>query len=98
MTTTTPLRALSRILVKPLPPDEKTKGGIVVPDNAQQPKDEGIVVAVNRWFTRGDVAMEPSVKVGDHVIYSRFMGSDFRFEGVKYHAIHDENLFAVIES
>ena len=74
-----------RILVQRLEEEQKTKGGIIIPDSAKEKPAEGKVVAVGpgRLNKKGDrIAME--LKAGDVVLFSKYGGTDVKIEGVDY--------------
>ncbi len=79
-----------RVLIKPMPREEVTKGGIVLPDTAKEKPMEGKVIAVGpgRFNEEGKrVAMD--VKEGDTVLYAKYAGTEIKF--------HDEDLLIVSE-
>ncbi len=70
-----------RVVIKPLPKEEVSKGGIVIPDTAKEKPQEGEIIAVGpgKLSEEGKrVAME--VKVGDKVIYSKYAGTEFKLD------------------
>ncbi len=80
-----------RVVIKPTPKEEVSKGGIVIPDTAKEKPQEGKIVAVGPGKLSEDgkrIAME--VKVGDKVIYSKYAGTEFK--------VDDEELIIVRES
>lgn len=88
-----------RILVKPLDAEEKTKGGIVLPDTAKEKPQEGEVVAVGKGKADKDgkvLALE--VKVGDRVLYGKYSGTEISGkDGHEYLIMREEDVFAVIK-
>ena len=80
-----------RVVIKPTPKEEVSKGGIVIPDTAKEKPQEGKIIAVGPGKLSEDgkrIAME--VKVGDKVIYSKYAGTEFKLD--------DEELIIVRES
>ena len=74
-----------RVIVKPLEAEEKTKGGIVIPDTAKERPQEGEVIAVGPGKREGDKVIPLEVKVGDKVLYGKFSGTEIRDkEGQEY--------------
>ena len=69
-----------RVLVKPAAAEEKTLGGIIIPDSAKEKPLKGEVVAVGN----GTKDEEMVVKVGDNVLYGKYAGTEIEFEGEKY--------------
>ncbi|MDA8064097.1 MAG: co-chaperone GroES [Thermaerobacter sp.] len=85
-----------RVVVKPSNAEEKTQGGIILPDTAQDKPQEGEIVAVGpgRLLDNGE-RVAPEVKVGDLVIYSRYGGTEVKVEGTEYLIIRESDLLAV---
>ena len=87
-----------RILVKALEAEEKTKGGIVLPDTAKEKPQEGKVVAVGKGKLNQDgklIALE--VKVGDRILYGKYSGTEISTkEGEDYLIMREEDVFAVV--
>ena len=84
-----------RIVVKPLPRDEVTKGGIIIPDTAKEKPQEGEVVAVGpgRVADSGKrIAME--VAVGDKVVYNKYSGTEFKIDDVEYMILRESDIIA----
>jgi len=91
------LRPLAdRVVVKPVQAEEKTKGGIVLPDTAKDKPQEGEVVAVGpgRVLDNGS-KLAPEVKVGDRVIYSKYSGSEVKIDGDEYLIVRESDILAV---
>lgn len=86
-----------KIVVKPIEKEEKTKSGIVLPDTAKEKPQEGEVVAVGPGkFEKGErVPME--VKVGDHVIYSKYGGTEVKVDGEEYLILSQSEVLAIVE-
>ena len=87
-----------RILVKRIDEEEKTKGGIIIPDTAKEKPSEGKVVAVGKGkVLASGKLVEPSVKPGDKVIYGKYAGSDVKVEGVEYKIITESEILAILQ-
>lgn len=87
-----------RILVKRLASEEKTAGGIIIPDSAKEKPAEGEIIAVGsgKLNDSGDrVAME--VKVGDRVLFSKYGGTDVKIEGEDYLIMREDDILGIIE-
>ncbi|HSR36872.1 MAG TPA: co-chaperone GroES [Desulfurivibrionaceae bacterium] len=87
-----------RILVQRLEGEEKTKGGIIIPDTAKEKPAEGKVVAVGngRLNDKGErVAVE--VKVGDRVLFSKYGGTEVKIEGTEYLIMREDDILGVVE-
>ncbi len=86
-----------RVLVKPVQTDEKTSGGIYVPDSAKEKPQKGEVVAVGQGKRNKDGDRIPmDVKEGDIIIYGKYSGSDFSFEGTEYKIMNETDVLAIV--
>ncbi len=87
------------ILVQPAEAEERTKGGIILPDTAQEKPAEGTVVALGegRLLDDGKRAKFQIAKK-DRVIYSKYAGHDIKIDGNDYKVIQESDVYAVIES
>jgi len=87
-----------RVLVEVLEAEEKTKGGIILPDTAKQEKSEGKVVAVGPGKTLESGKVQPiEVKKGDFVIFGKYSGDDFDVDGKKFKILKESEIFATFE-
>jgi chaperonin GroES len=95
----TKLRPLDdNIIVKPADAETKTKGGIVLPDSAQEKPLQGTVVSVGPGRTlRSGKRVEPSVKPGDVVMFGKYSGSDVKVDGVEHKILREAEILAIIE-
>lgn len=83
----------NRVLVEPNKAEEKTASGIIIPDSAQEKPQQGKVVAVS-----DDLKDEqPTVKVGDKVLYGKYGGTELDFEGKDYLMMKESDIYAVIK-
>lgn len=86
-----------RILVKPLEAEEKTKGGIILPDTAKEKPQEGKVVAVGKGRILEDGKVVPlEVKVGDKILYGKYSGTEVKLNGEDHLIIREEDVLAII--
>ncbi|MEZ4332685.1 MAG: co-chaperone GroES [Myxococcota bacterium] len=87
-----------RILVKRVDEEEKTSGGIIIPDTAKEKPQEGKVVAVGpgKTLENGKVA-EPNVKKGDRVLFSKYAGTEITLEGEEHIIIREDDVLAIYE-
>jgi len=87
-----------RVLVEPMEAEEKTKGGIVLPDTAKEKPQQGKVVAVGQGKTleTGEVK-SLEVKVGDKVLYGKYAGTEVTVEGEEYLIIREDDILAIIK-
>ena len=81
-----------RVLIEPAPAEEKTIGGIIIPDTAKEKPLQGTVVAVGR----GTKDEEMVLKAGDTVLYGKYAGTELEFEGIKYLIMRQSDVVAVI--
>jgi chaperonin GroES len=87
-----------RVLVKRLEEEEKTKGGIIIPDTAKEKPQQGKVVAVGNGRTTEDGKVIPmNVKVGEKVLFQKYSGSDIKIEGEEYLILREEEILGIIE-
>lgn len=87
-----------RILVKRLEEEEKTAGGIIIPDSAKEKPAEGEIIAVGpgKLNDHGErVAMD--VKPGDRVLFSKYGGTDVKIEGQDYLIMREDDILGVVE-
>lgn len=81
-----------RVLVKPAPAEEKTIGGIIIPDTAKEKPLQGEVIATGN----GTKDEEMIVKVGDTVLYGKYAGQELEFDGVKYLIMRQSDIVAIL--
>ncbi|MCB0523137.1 MAG: co-chaperone GroES [Saprospiraceae bacterium] len=84
-----------RVIVKPAPADEKTKGGIIIPDTAKEKPQRGEVVAVGPGKSGKD-AYAMTVQVGDIVLYGKFSGQEINYEGVDYLIMREDEILVIL--
>jgi chaperonin GroES len=85
-----------RVVVKPLPYEEKTSGGIVLPDTAKEKPQEGEVVAVGPGkLADNGQRVAPEVKFGDKFIYSKYGGTEIKIDGEEYLILRESDILAV---
>jgi len=86
-----------RILVRPLEAEEKTKGGIILPDTAKEKPQEGRVVAVGKGKVLDDGKVQPlEVKPGDKILYGKYSGTEIKLEDEEHLIIKEEDVLAII--
>jgi len=88
-----------RIVVKPLEAEEKTKGGIVLPETAKEKPHEGKVIAVGKGKVLDSGNIQPlEVKVGDRILYGKYSGNEITTkEGDELLIMREEDILAVIK-
>ncbi|HHY29120.1 MAG TPA: co-chaperone GroES [Syntrophaceticus sp.] len=86
------------VLVKPLSKEEKTEGGIYLPDTAKEKSQEGEIIAVGpgRMLENG-TRVAPEVKEGDKVIYAKYGGTEFKVGDEEYLIMRESDILAVKE-
>ncbi len=97
MATIKPLE--DRILVSPLDAEQTTASGLVIPDTAKEKPQEGKVLAVGpgRFDEDGDKRIPLDVKVDDIVIYSKYGGTEIKYNGEEYLLLSARDVLAVVE-
>ena len=87
-----------RILVKRVDEEEKTSGGIIIPDSAKEKPQEGLVVAVGpgKTLESGEVAT-PGVNAGDRILFSKYAGTDVNVDGDEHIIIREDDVLAIWE-
>jgi chaperonin GroES len=93
------IRPLSdRILVKRIKEEDKTKGGIIIPDTAKEKPQEGKVVAVGKGkMTDGGKLLAPDVKAGDRILFGKYSGSEVRLEDEEHLILREDDILGVLE-
>ena len=86
-----------RVIIKPSPAEEKTKGGIILPDTAKEKPVVGEVVAAGPG-RRGDDGklVPPELKVGDKVLYGKYSGTEVTLDGQEFLIMRESDVFAVV--
>lgn len=88
-----------RILVKRIESEERTSGGIIIPDNAKEKPMEGKVVAIGNGKRLEDGSLaRPDLKVGDSVLFSKYAGSEVKLEGTEHLIMREDDILGVIEN
>ncbi|MBI1852528.1 MAG: co-chaperone GroES [Planctomycetes bacterium] len=87
-----------RVLIKPLETEEKTAGGIVIPDTAKEKPIRGLVEAVGngRVLDNGE-RFDLSLKKGDKVLFGKYSGTEIKIEGVEYKIMKESEVLAKID-
>ncbi|HPE85915.1 MAG: co-chaperone GroES [Bacteroidales bacterium] len=81
-----------RVLVEPAAAEQKTAGGIIIPDTAKEKPQKGVVVAIGPG--KKDEPM--TVKVGDNVLYGKYAGTELSHEGKDYLIMRESDIVAII--
>ncbi|HBV87764.1 co-chaperone GroES [Desulfosporosinus sp.] len=85
-----------RVIIKALPMEEKTKSGIIMPDTAKEKPQEGEVVAAGPGKVEKGERIALEVKVGDRVIYSKYAGTEVKYDGEEYLILKETDILAII--
>jgi chaperonin GroES len=86
-----------RVIVKPEEVEERTKGGIILPDTAKEKPIEGTIIAVgNGKHTDDGKLIEMTVKAGDKVLYGKYSGTEVSIDGEEYLIMRESDIFGII--
>jgi chaperonin GroES len=87
------------VLVKRVDEEEKTKGGIIIPDTAKEKPQEGIVVAVGTGRIEGEGKKKTPLEVrkGDRILFSKYAGTEVTIEGEEHLIMKEEDIIALIK-
>ena len=87
-----------RLIVKRLEEEEKTKGGIIIPDAAKEKPMQGEVIAVGKGKVADDGKVMPlDVKAGDRILFGKYAGTEIKLDGVEYLIMREDDVLGVLE-
>jgi chaperonin GroES len=87
-----------RVIVKRVEEEEKTKGGIIIPDTAKEKPMEGKVIAAGKGKVLEDGKIHPlDVKAGDRVLFAKYAGTEVKIDGEEHLIMREEDILGVIE-
>ena len=87
-----------RVIVKRIEEEEKSKGGIIIPDTAKEKPQEGKIVAVGKGKVGDDGKIIPlDVKVNDRVLFGKYSGSEINIDGEEHLIMREEDILGIIE-
>jgi len=87
-----------RVLVQRIEEPQKTKGGIIIPDTAQEKPTEARVIAVGSGRVLEDGSVRPvEVKKGDRILFGKYSGSEIKLDGEDHIILREEDILAVLE-
>ena len=86
-----------RVLIEAIAKEETTASGIVLPDSAKQKPQEGKVVAVGSGTLKDGVRVALEVKEGDRVLFSKYAGTEIKYEGKEYLIMKESEIHAIFE-
>jgi chaperonin GroES len=87
-----------RVIVKRVEEEEKTKGGIIIPDSAKEKPIEGKVIAVGGGkVLENGKKVAPDIKAGDRVLFSKYAGTEVKIDGEEHLIMREDDILGVIE-
>ena len=87
-----------RIIVERVEEEQKTAGGLIIPDTAKEKPQQGKVVAVGKGKkTEDGKVLELDVKVGDKVLFGKYSGTEIKIEGKEYLMMREDDILGVVE-
>jgi chaperonin GroES len=87
-----------RVIVKRIEEEEKSKGGIIIPDTAKEKPQEGKVVAVGKGKANEDGKITPlDVKVNDLILFGKYSGTEINIDGEEHLIMREEDILGIIE-
>ena len=93
----TPLH--DRILVRRLEGEEKTRGGLIIPDSAKDKPQEGVVVSAGKGKSNEEGKVRPlDVKAGDRILFGKYSGTEVKIDGEEFLIMREEEVLGIIET
>jgi chaperonin GroES len=87
-----------RVIVQRVDEEEKTKGGIIIPDTAKEKPQEGKVISVGKGKANDDGKVIPlDVKVGDKILFGKYSGSEIKINGEEFLIMREDDILGVVE-
>jgi chaperonin GroES len=87
-----------RVVVKRVEEEEKTSGGIIIPDTAKEKPQQGKVLAVGKGRMLEDGKVAPlTVKEGDRILFSKYAGTDIKIDGEEHLIMREDDILAIVE-
>jgi chaperonin GroES len=87
-----------RVIVKRVAEEEKSKGGIIIPDTAKEKPQEGKIVAVGKGKVEENGKVRPlDVKAGDRILFGKYSGTEIRLDGEEHLILREDDILGVIE-
>ena len=87
-----------RVIVKRIEEEEKSKGGIIIPDTAKEKPQEGKVIAVGKGKVNDDGKITPlDIKVNDRILFGKYSGTEINIDGQEHLIMREEDILGVIE-
>ncbi|TAE71622.1 MAG: co-chaperone GroES [Bacteroidetes bacterium] len=86
-----------RVVVEPAVAEERTAGGIIIPDTAKEKPQRGQIVAIGEGkVIENGTLVKPQVKVGDTILYGKYAGTEITIEGKDYLIMREADIFAIV--
>ena len=87
-----------RVIIKRVKEEEKSKGGIIIPDTAKEKPIEGEIIAVGNGKVQEDGSVrKPDVKAGDRILFGKYAGTEVKLDGVEHLILREDDILGVIE-
>ena len=86
-----------RVIVKRLEEEEKTKGGLIIPDTAKEKPQEGTVIAVGPGKQEDGKVIALDVKAGDRILFGKYAGTEIKLDGTEHLILREDDILGVIE-
>ena len=87
-----------RVLLKRVEPEEKVKGGIIIPDTAKEKPMEGLVISVGKGKTADDGKLiKPDVKAGDRILFGKYSGTEVKIDGDELLIMREDDILGILE-
>ena len=87
-----------RVILKRIEEEEKSKGGIIIPDTAKEKPQEGKVIAVGKGKVNDDGKITPlDIKVHDRILFGKYSGTEINIDGEEHLIMREEDILGVIE-
>ncbi|MGD9763715.1 MAG: co-chaperone GroES [Candidatus Binatia bacterium] len=87
-----------RVIVKRVEGEERTRGGIIIPDTAKEKPQEGRIVAVGPGRVADGKVIKPEVKPGDRILFSKYAGTEVVLDGEDHIIMREDDILGVIEA
>lgn len=88
-----------RVLVRRIETNQRSAGGIIIPDTAREKPQEGEVIAVGSGARREDGSVQPpDVRVGDHVLFAKYTGTEVKIDGEDLLIMRESDILGVVET
>ncbi|GAB6988138.1 co-chaperone GroES [Paenibacillus pini] len=85
-----------RVLVEPIEQEETNSFGIVLPDSSKEKPQEGKIIAVGGGITKDGARVPLEVKEGDRVLFSKYAGTEIKYEGKEYLIMKESDIHAIV--